>query len=66
MALKMIKYPADCEVAIIKAKSAIDGLDKHRMADSEDRKVNLEYDFWNRLQEKSLIPESDEYKEVCR
>ncbi|XP_062523518.1 uncharacterized protein LOC134198189 isoform X2 [Corticium candelabrum] len=63
MALKMIKYPADCEVAIIKAKSAIDGLDKHRMADSEDRKVNLEYDFWNRLQEKSLIPESDEYKE---
>ena len=66
MALKMIKYPTDREVAIIKAKSAIDALDKHSMADSQDRKLKLEYDFWIRLQDKGLRPESEEYKEVCR
>ena len=43
--MEMIKYPTDREVAIIKSKSAIDGLDKHSMTDSEDRKLKLEYDF---------------------
>lgn len=62
MAVKMIKHPSDREVAIIKAKAAIDDLPKQKLDDNENGK--LEFDFWQELKTQVLEPDSEEYEEV--
>ena len=64
MSVRMIKYPTDREVAILRAKATISDLPHRILGDDDDDERNFENAFWTELKKVGLEPDSEEYNEV--
>lgn len=65
LAIKMIKYPSDREIAMLRAKAITDDLRLRSLAEEEDEERQLENEFWTELKGQGLAPEFEAYDEVC-
>lgn len=62
--IKAIEHPSARDRAIAKAKEVIQGMPKGQLQSDGNPKDKEEFTFWNRLIEKCLKPDADQYNKV--